>query len=72
MNSSPILYSIDCPKCKVLKQKLQNAQIAFVLCSDLKKIMELGIEYLPALYADGKMMDFAEAIEWVNEHSKEE
>ena len=65
----PILYSIDCPKCVVLEKKLKDAGIVYILCKDIKKMVELGIDYLPALYADGKMMDFAEAIEWINEQS---
>lgn len=67
----PILYSIGCPKCEVLSIKLREARIAYEICSDLATLANLGIDEVPMLFADGVMMNFAEAIEWVNEHKNE-
>lgn len=67
-NAMPILYSIGCPKCEVLSRKLKDARIAYQLCNSLAEMANLGINEVPVLFADGVMMNFAEAIEWVNEH----
>lgn len=62
------LYSNDCPRCQVLKQKLGNKNIQYETCSDVDKMIELGVETLPMLeIKDGIIINFTDAVKWVNE-----
>lgn len=62
-----ILYTIDCPKCKVLEKKMKLKGIEFEACHDIKKMRELGISSAPQIQVDdGPLMDFREANKWVN------
>lgn len=61
------LYSNDCPKCRVLKTKLDSKNIAYEKISDIDLMMEKGIESVPILELDdGELLDFSSAIKWVN------
>ena len=55
-----ILYTVDCPKCKVLEKKLNNANISFEVCKDTKLMAERNISKLPMLEVDGEMLTFKE------------
>ena len=59
------LYSTDCPKCKVLKQKLNQKQIAYNECNDVKIMQKMGFVSAPVLVVDKEIMDFNSAIKWV-------
>lgn len=61
-----IFYSTHCPKCKVLKQKLDTKRIEYTENNSIEDMLALGIQTAPALSVDGKIMDFAPAIRWVN------
>jgi len=61
------LYSNDCPKCKILKLKLDNKNIEYSLCSDINIMMSKGFQSTPMLEVDEKTMNFNEAINWVKE-----
>ena len=61
-----ILYTIDCPKCRVLEKKLNNANISFEVCKDTKLMSERNISKLPVLEVDGKMLTFKEAVDMIN------
>lgn len=61
-----ILYSSDiCPKCNVLKTKLNDAAIEFENITG-EKAIEAGIDEVPILEVDGERMDFSESIKWLN------
>lgn len=61
------LYSNDCPKCRVLKAKLDSKDITYKKISDIDLMMEKGIESVPVLELDdGELLDFSSAIKWVN------
>ena len=60
-----ILYTVDCPKCKVLEKKLNNANISFEVCKDTKLMAERNISKLPMLEVDGEMLTFKEAIDMI-------
>ena len=60
------LFSTGCPKCNVLKQKLDTKGVQYDISSDVDKIMELGFMAAPILDVDGNYMEFSEAIKWVN------
>jgi len=60
-----ILYSTNCPRCQVLKRKLEEKGISFELEANVDKMLDLGIEIAPALFVDGNLMDFGKAIKWI-------
>lgn len=61
------LYSTGCPKCKVLKMKLEQKGIEYTECNDIAKMEELGISTVPMLQVDdGPIMNFTAAAEYIN------
>lgn len=66
------LYSTGCPKCKVLKNKLDNKNIAYNTISDTDIIISKGINTIPVLEVEGQFMDFKKAVDWVNTRSTDD
>ena len=62
-----ILYSSStCPKCKVIKMKLEKAGIEYTVNENIEEMQKLGIKTLPYLQiSDGTLLDFAEAIAFI-------
>lgn len=60
------LYSTGCPKCRVLKQKLDSKSIQYIEENSVDVMLSLGIMQVPVLSVDDKLLSFAEANEWVN------
>ena len=67
MDSSLILYSTGCPKCKVLKKKLKEKGIEYIENNSVDEMISLGITQVPVLSYGGRLMDFRDAVNWVNE-----
>lgn len=65
-----ILYSTGCPKCNVLKKKLNNKNINFTENNDIDIMTSLGIEQVPVLSINGKLMNFSQANTWINEREE--
>ena len=65
--SNMVLYSTGCPKCNVLKKKLNSANIEFEEITDISEMESLGISAVPVLKVDNKLLSFAEAIKYINE-----
>jgi hypothetical protein len=63
------LYTIDCPKCKILEEKLTDAHISFEVCRDRATMMTMGLDFLPALDIDGTILNFKESIDWVRKQA---
>lgn len=61
-----VLYTIDCPKCRILEQKLDSKNIQYETVKDLNVMQELGIMSAPVLSVDGELLMFADAIKYVN------
>lgn len=61
-----ILYSTGCPKCKVLKKKLEDKSIDYTENNDIEKMTELGIMQVPILSVNNELMSFTQAVEWIN------
>ena len=62
------LYTIDCPKCKVLEKKLNQKGIKYDVVKDIEKMKELGITTAPVLkIEDGKLLMFTDAVRYINE-----
>ena len=60
------LYSTGCPRCNVLKKKLQQKKIEYVEINDVSIMEEKGYLSVPVLEVDDTSMDFKEAVDWVN------
>ena len=64
---SVVLYTIDCPKCKVLETKLNSKNIPYEVFKDKDKMIENGLSTMPVLEVDGRLLDFGQAVKWINE-----
>lgn len=60
-----VLYTTNCPKCKILKEKLDAKQIQYEICDDVDKMLDKGFMQAPMLEVDGTSMNFAEAVKWL-------
>lgn len=60
------LYSTGCPKCKVLKSKLDSKKIEYTIIEDIEVMKNKGFNSLPVLEVDGTMYEFREAVNYVN------
>lgn len=67
-----ILYSTFCPKCNVLKSKLDEAGITYKINTSIDEMIELGIVTAPVLFVDGQKLSFIEAVDWINNYGKED
>lgn len=61
-----ILYSNGCPRCRVLKQKLDAKSITYAEENSVDKMFAMGISQVPVLSVDGELLAFGQANEWVN------
>lgn len=60
------LYTIGCPKCTILEKKINEKGIKYEICEDTGTMINKGIDELPVLEMDGKLMNFKEAVDYVN------
>jgi glutaredoxin len=59
------MYSNGCPKCNILKKKLNEKNIQYEECNDTEIIKAKGIQFLPVLEINGDLLDFKQATEWI-------
>ena len=62
-----VLYSTNCPKCKVLKSKLEQNNIEFIENNDIELMTQKGFTTAPMLEIDSIVYNFKEAVEWIGE-----
>lgn len=71
MEDKIILYTVNCPKCKVLELKLKQKKIAFEVVDDTDEVVEAGKEHnissAPFLQVNTDFLDFSKAIKYINE-----
>ena len=61
------IYTTDtCPKCKILKKKLEGKKIDYKEVSDIEVLKSLDIYEVPVVEIDGNYLEFNEANNWVN------
>jgi glutaredoxin-related protein len=65
MNEKIVLYSTGCPKCGVLKRKLDSTGIQYDVVSDVDEMLKLGMSSAPFLGVDGELLDFNKAMVWI-------
>ena len=57
------LYSTHCPRCRVLKEKLDSKNIHYELNTNTQEMISLGLVNAPALQLeDGTLLDFGQAV----------
>ena len=61
-----ILYTIGCPKCNILKTKLKEKGVNFKIVDDIDEMEKLDIISAPQLFNGEKLMDYDEAMLWLN------
>ena len=61
-----VLYEHGCPRCKVLKMKLDQKKIQYETVNDVEEMKAKGFNEAPKLEVDGTIMNFKEAVDWVN------
>lgn len=62
-----ILYEHGCPKCKVLKMKLDKSGIEYETVNDIEIMKAKGFSEAPKLEVDGVVYGFKEAVNWIGE-----
>ncbi len=67
MDNKIILYSTNCPKCNVLKKKLEAAHIEFEEVNDIDVMISKGIMSAPVLQVKDKLLQYLDAVKYVNE-----
>lgn len=67
MRDKVVLYEHGCPRCKVLKMKLDQKGIVYDTVNDIEAMKAKGFNEAPKLEVDGVVMGFKEAVEWVKE-----
>ena len=60
------LYSTHCPQCNTLETKLNRAGIKYEICDDKEEMLARGFKAAPVLETEDGIMNFAQAIKWVN------
>lgn len=61
-----ILYSTGCPRCRILKEKLDRHGIAYREVTDVNEIMQAGFDAVPVLVTHGVALDFVSAVKWAD------
>ena len=62
-----IFTTSHCPRCQLLKMKLDQLNIPYEVFDDEYKMLDMGIQSVPMMSVDGKLMDFADALKYLNE-----
>lgn len=61
-----ILYSTNCPNCRILKQKLQGKGIEYTENNSVEEMISLGFTHVPMLKVDDQIMEFNEALMYIS------
>ena len=60
-----VLYSNHCPNCSILKAELQKAGIEYEECNDIDTMINMGLNEMPMLGVNGKLLTLQESISWI-------
>ncbi len=66
MQEEVILYTTHCPKCRVVEMKLKQKGVNYEECDDVDKMLNLGLTSAPAIQVGDRILDFVEAVEYIN------
>ncbi len=62
-----VFYTTHCPRCRVLKYKLDEKGVEYVENEDVDEMISKGYQAAPILEVDGVAMMFGDAVRWVGE-----
>lgn len=62
-------YTTHCPRCNVLKKKLDASGIEYDTNEDVDEMLAKGYQSAPFLEVDGTSMNFKEAVNWIKEQA---
>ena len=64
-----VLFSNGCPRCKVLKQKLDDKQINYTISDNFDEVMDQGLQTAPILKVNNEYYQFGDAVKLIGELS---
>ena len=67
-----IFYTTNCPRCQVLKKKMDSLGIEYELQDDIEEMMLWGVQTVPMLRIEKQLLDFSQAVKWLKEYEKNE
>ena len=67
-----VLFSTGCPKCSILKKKLEQKGIVYQENNSVEEMLGLGITQVPVLKIGSSLLEFADANDWVNKQESAE
>lgn len=68
MANNIILYSSNCPRCKVIESKLKTNSMNYIVNSDTNEMRSKGFTEVPMIQLpDGTILNFHEAIIWLRD-----
>ena len=76
-----IFYTTNCPRCQVLKKKMDSLGIEYELNNDIEEMLLQGIQTVPMLRIEEELLDssslttlvdFSQAVKWLKEYEKNE
>lgn len=66
-----VLYTTGCPRCKILKKKLDEAGIEYTENNNVDEMLSLGISEVPVLKVNGELLNYNSSIEWLSNREGE-
>lgn len=64
-----VLFTTGCPKCSVLKKKMDMKRIPYTQTNDVDVAKKAGYSTAPLLIVDEVAMPFEDAVKWVNNYA---
>ncbi len=65
-----VLYSTDCPKCNVLKGRLEKNNIKFEISNDIDELIKRGFQSAPVLRVNDNYFDFTRAMNMLKSYER--
>lgn len=72
MQKVEVFTSPGCPMCMILKSHLKDAGIEYEECTDIDRMLDMGLLHAPMMQVDGgALMNFTAAMAWVGQAREE-
>ena len=72
MEKRIVFFTTGCPKCAVLKKKLDQAHIVYVEEHDMEQMLAAGMKSAPGLMVGSDLLNFGDAVRWVQAYVNEQ
>lgn len=69
MEQHIILYSTDCPRCKLVKQMLDIHHVPYTEIADKQVILDKDFDSVPVMDINGKIMDYSGILTWLKQNN---